>query len=341
MDAMASPAHAVAVPGLAYLFDGKGKAVEAAQSDVAAQLFVQSVPGTRQRLAKGFAWLHCHIEDPLLHKCYSEGHIDALVFDHLSEADTRPICIPHDPGLLLNLRGRAIVLIDDESDLVAVRLWITRRGIVSTWRRPTRAMQELLAEVSRGFSPKSVGEFVGRLTLRIVDTIEPMVDELAETVDDLEIEVVDGSQKIMRRELSDVRRQAIDLRRFLYPQRDALSTFLIEHVSFVKEEDRVKLHEGHDRMTRFIEELEVLRERCAVLHDEIIDNRSERMNKQILLLSVVSALFLPASLIAGMLGMNVSGIPLHDHPSAFAFVSLSLLVLILVEIVLFRWLKII
>ncbi len=336
----ANPAAAADGP-IAFWFDGKGKSVAGSAGQIAQRIFAPIAPGNRSRTNGGFGWIHCNIANPLLGELHQDGTLDSLVFDMLSEADTRPQCVPHKDGLLFNLRGRAIILIDDESDLVAVRMWINKAGIITTWRRPTKAMQELLAEVGRGFCPHSVGEFVARLSLRVVDTIEPMVDDLVESVDDLEIEVVEGSQKLRRRELSDVRRQAIDLRRFLFPQRDAFSTLLIERVSFMQEADRAKLHEAQDSMTRFIEELEVTRERCAVLHDEIIDNRSERMNKQILLLSVVSALFLPASLIAGMLGMNVSGIPMNDHPLAFAFISFMMMVLILAEIALFRWLKII
>jgi len=202
-------------------------------------------------------------------------------------------------------------------------------------------MEEVLGELGRGYCAHSVGDLVSRIALRLADSIEPMVDDLTGTVDDLEVAVVDGSQKVMRRELSEVRREAIDLRRFIYPQRDALSTFLIENVDFVRETERVKLHEAHDHMTRFIEELEVTRERCSVLHDEIIDGRSERMNRQILLLSVVSALFLPASLIAGLLGMNVAGIPAAEHPYAFPAICLAMIALIAIELVLFRWLKIV
>ncbi len=345
MNAVVKTAPAVdAVSGadapLAFWFDGKGKTV-AVNANQAAERIFPAATGTRRRPNGGFGWIHCNIDSPLLSALHHGGQLDALVFDNLNEADTRPLCIPHNEGLLLNLRGRAIILIDDESDLVAIRLWITKNGIITTWRRPTKAMAELLAELGRGQCPHSVGDFVARLSLRLVDTIEPMVDDLVEGVDDLEIEVVDGSQKLMRRELSEVRRQAIDLRRFLYPQRDALSTFLIERLPYVHEADRAKLHGAHDSLTRFIEELEVTRERCAVLHDELIDNRSERMNKQILLLSVVSALFLPASLFAGLLGMNVTGIPLNDHPWAFAAICGMMLALIAGEIILFRWLKII
>lgn len=325
----------------AFLFDGRGGAEPIDVATAAERIFPLHPRAGRTSRSTAFSWIHCNIGAPVLAHLFERQKIDELVFDRLSEVESRPLCIPHHAGLLLNLRGRAIEQVDGESDLVALRLWISRYGIVSAWRRNTRAMEEVLGELGRGYCAHSVGDLVSRIALRLADSIEPMVDDLTGTVDDLEVAVVDGSQKVMRRELSEVRREAIDLRRFIYPQRDALSTFLIEHVDFVREPERVKLHEAHDHMTRFIEELEVTRERCAVLHDEIIDGRSERMNRQILLLSVVSALFLPASLIAGLLGMNVAGIPAAEHPFAFPAICVAMLALIAIELVLFRWLKIV
>jgi zinc transporter len=325
----------------AYLFDGRGSAERISVASAVESIFPAQPLTTGRAKTVPFAWIHCNIGAPVLSSLFARQKIDELVFDRLSEVESRPLCIPHHAGLLLNLRGRAIDQAVGESDLVALRLWISRHGVVSAWRRKTRAMEEVLGELGRGYCAHSVGDLVSRIALRLADSIEPMVDDLTGTVDDLEVAVVDGSQKVMRRELSEVRREAIDLRRFIYPQRDALSTFLIENVDFVRETERVKLHEAHDHMTRFIEELEVTRERCSVLHDEIIDGRSERMNRQILLLSVVSALFLPASLIAGLLGMNVAGIPAAEHPYAFPAICLAMIALIAIELVLFRWLKIV
>jgi zinc transporter len=325
----------------AFRFDGKGAAEPIEVNAAADAIFPLQPPAAKRTGPSTFAWIHCKIGAPVLADLRARHKIDELIFDRLSEAETRPLCIPHKDGLLLNLRGRAVDEVASESDLVALRLWISRHGVISAWRRETRAMQEVLGEIARGYCARSVGDLVSRIALRLADSIEPMVDDLTGTIDDLEVAVVNGSQKVMRRELSEVRREAIDLRRFIYPQRDALSTFLIEHVDFIREAERVKLHEAHDHMTRFIEELEVTRERCSVLHDEIIDGRSERMNRQILLLSVVSAIFLPASLIAGLLGMNVAGIPAADHPFAFPAVCIAMVALIAIELVLFRWLKII
>lgn len=48
-----------------------------------------------------------------------------------------------------------------------------------------------------------------------------------------------------------------------------------------------------------------------------MDARAERMNRQMLVLSVAAALFLPLGLITGLLGVNVAGIPGTETPWAF------------------------
>ena len=58
-----------------------------------------------------------------------------------------------------------------------------------------------------------------------------------------------------------------------------------------------------------------------------MDRRAETMNRQMLILSVVAAIFLPLGLITGLLGINVGGIPGADNPWAFAIVCVLLVVL--------------
>ncbi len=64
------------------------------------------------------------------------------------------------------------------------------------------------------------------------------------------------------------------------------------------------------------------------------------MNRQILVLSVVSAVLLPVSLLAGMLGMNVHGIPWAEGPHGFWWISAIMAVVIAIEMAILRWFKI-
>ena len=62
-----------------------------------------------------------------------------------------------------------------------------------------------------------------------------------------------------------------------------------------------------------------------LVHEQILDTRAEQMNNTMLLLTAVTVILLPLTVISGILGMNVAGIPFADSPHAF-WVVLALLV---------------
>ena len=53
-----------------------------------------------------------------------------------------------------------------------------------------------------------------------------------------------------------------------------------------------------------------------VIQDELSNRLSDRMNRNMYLLSVVAAIFLPLGFLTGLLGVNVAGIPGTDSPWA-------------------------
>jgi zinc transporter len=101
----------------------------------------------------------------------------------------------------------------------------------------------------------------------------------------------------------------------------------------------MELREVADRITRYIEELEEVRERAAVLQDELLNQLTEAANRTIYLLTIVAAVMLPLSFITGLLGINVGGMPGEGSPSAFWIVCLLLVAFGLGEVWVFRRLK--
>ena len=63
---------------------------------------------------------------------------------------------------------------------------------------------------------------------------------------------------------------------------------------------------------------------------------SSRVERRLRILTVVSAVTLPLGLIAGLLGMNVGGVPLLDNPNGFAIVSLVMAAIVVIELWYFR-----
>jgi zinc transporter len=155
----------------------------------------------------------------------------------------------------------------------------------------------------------------------------------------MEETVLDDATARLRAELAEIRRSAIVLRRFMFPQRDALTTLQIEDLSWLDERERGRIREAAERVTRLAEELDAIRDRAAIVHDQVTDQRAEALNRSMLILAVVAAVFLPLGLITGLLGINVGGIPGSDYPYAFEIVCALLVLIAVGQVVLFIRLK--
>lgn len=304
-------------------------------------------PESENAAGKGITWTHVKWEDDD-GAAWLTGHagLSVEVLEALTAPETRPRCMvmrtAHGDGALINLRGVNLHENAEPEDMISIRIWIEEKRIVSTWRRPLFAVQDMIDGMERGQSAVSAADFVAKLALRLADRAEPVVADLNETVDDMEEEVLDAAAPHgVRGKLADVRRTAIVLRRYMFPQRDALSTLAIEDLPWISERDRSKLREATDRITRLAEELDAIRERAAVVQDQLVERRSEEMNRNMMILAVVAAIFLPLGLLTGLLGINVGGIPGAETSWAFWAVCGLLGVVTVFQLWLFRRLKLI
>jgi zinc transporter len=127
------------------------------------------------------------------------------------------------------------------------------------------------------------------------------------------------------------------LRRYLSPQRDALTRLTTEHVDWLTPDIRLAIRETTDRLSRYLEDLDSCRDRAAVVFEELTSRMSEEMNKRMYVLSVVAALFLPLGFLTGLFGINVGGIPLAENPSGFFEIILLLIIIVGLQVVLFKW----
>jgi len=64
-------------------------------------------------------------------------------------------------------------------------------------------------------------------------------------------------------------------------------------------------------------EIVSLRDRAHLLQEEVTMKTAEQTNRNLHVLAIVTTVFMPASLIAGIFGMNVGGVPLEQDASGF------------------------
>ena len=86
--------------------------------------------------------------------------------------------------------------------------------------------------------------------------------------------------------------------------------------AWLDENDRFELLDALDRIETLVDELQAIEQREAGLEAEVMARLSEETNRNLFILSVVTVIFLPMTLITGIFGMNVAGLPGLDDPSA-------------------------
>lgn len=296
---------------------------------------------------KGMVWTHVRWEDPVGGAWLKQSsNLPSEVLGALTAPETRPRCtvmnIGHSEGVLINLRGVNLHHGAEPEDMISIRIWAEGNRVISVWRRQLFAVNDILNGIHRGKGPTSSGDFIAKLALWLADRAEPIVAELNEQVDTLEEHVLgEDLPGTLRSHLGDIRRTSIILRRFMFPQRDALSTLAIEDLPWLSERDRGRLREATDRITRLAEELDAIRERASIVQDQLMERRSEMMNHNMMILAVVAAIFLPLGLLTGLLGINVGGIPGANVDWAFWAICGLLLVITCFQLWLFRRLKLI
>jgi len=284
----------------------------------------------------GFLWMHVMQAAGAPSDWLTALGGSAAVEAALMAEETRPRCTVLDETVLLNLRGVNLNPGAQPEDMVSLRIWAGARQIVTVTRREVQALGDLRERSEAGKAPLGPADMIARLALRLADRAEPVVAELNERIDDLEEDVSEGHGMPLRRALTDIRRVSIVLRRYMFPQRDALSTLEIEDLPWVGRAERSSLREATERVTRLAEELDAIRDRAQVVHEHMMDSRAEQMNRQMLLLSVVAAIFLPLGLFTGLLGINVGGMPGADDERAFWIVTAGLVVIGLGLVWIFR-----
>ena len=303
-----------------YIFDGKGGGRSIEWEDI---------PGWCPE--QGVLWLHFeYVNERVRDWIQNESLLESLVVDALLMEESRPRVTQLKDSLLVALRGVNLSPGSNPEDMVGIRIWSDGQRIISTRKRRLLSAGDIAQQLEKGEGPCSAGEFLVMLAdgliIRMKDTIEETEDQVA-AIEDM---VLSNESYALRSRISSLRREIISLRRYLAPQREAMMQLLSFKISWMDTNDWQNLREVADHLTRYVEELDSVRDRAAVSQEELANRLAEQMNNRMYVLSLVAAVFLPLGFLTGLLGINLGGIPGAENPLSFwIFVFILVFVVVL------------
>ncbi|MFM9853790.1 MAG: zinc transporter ZntB [Sphingomonadaceae bacterium] len=286
-------------------------------------------------------WLHLDGRESDVRAWLStQDDIPDVVRSALLAVETRPRCDVIGHGALINMRGLGKTPEDDPDALVSLRFWAEKGRVISLSFRSPLSLDRVVREFLDS-KIKDPGDLLTAFATSSTDDLDPEIAALGDALDAIEVNLAGSGIYKIRRDVSALRSQAIHYRRFVVPQRQALEKLATAPVNWLDEHDRMHLHEASDRFSRMAEELEAVRERAAIVHDELTDLHAEQMDGRSLLLSIYALVFLPLTFVTGLFGMNVP-IPYTDDPTAFWVITGGCILTVIVGIAWFlskRWIN--
>ncbi|MGI2906485.1 magnesium/cobalt transporter CorA [Tolypothrix sp. VBCCA 56010] len=172
----------------------------------------------------------------------------------------------------------------------------------------------------------------------IIDGFFPVLELYGDRIEELEEEVIINPTRKTLQKIYQLRRELLQLRRAIWPQRDAINSLIREGNDLISDEVRIYLRDCYDHAVQVMDMVETYRELASGLMDVYLSAVGNRMNEVMKLLTVVSAIFIPLTFIAGLYGMNFEYMPelkLHwGYP-----VCLAVMAAIAFGLIFFFWRK--
>ena len=307
---------------IACQLDGKGGVIPIAENDV--------INCDRP------CWLHLNYTQQRSAEWLQSTHlIPDAVRDGLAGDSMRPRVSRLGDGFMITLRSVNLNSDSRPDQLVAVRVFINDKLIVSTRRRKVSAIDDVLIELQNGNGPVDCGGWLVDLCDTLTDHASEFIDELHEKIIALEDALMD-QQVPPRGELALLRKQLIVMRRYMTPQRDVYARLASEKLGWMDDDERRRMQEIADRLGRGLEDLDSGIARTGVLSDEIASVMTESMNRRTYTMSLMAMLFLPTTFLTGLFGVNLGGIPGGEWHLGFGVFCLSLVVIV---VAVAMWLK--
>ncbi|ADO09636.1 MULTISPECIES: zinc transporter ZntB [Pantoea] len=256
----------------------------------------------------------------------STPQIPDTVRDALAGDSMRPRVSRLGDGFMIVLRS-----VNHNSDarrdqLVVMRVFINDKLIVSTRRRKVSAVDEVLTDLQNGNGPIDCGSWLVDVCDALTDHTSEFIEELHDKIIELEDALLDQRMPA-RGELGLLRKQLIVMRRYMAPQRDVYARLASEKLAWMDDSERRRMQEIADRLGRGLDDLDAGVARTAILADEVASAMAESMNRRTYTMSLMAMIFLPATFLTGLFGVNLGGIPGGEWKYGFSIFCLLLVAL--------------
>lgn len=151
------------------------------------------------------------------------------------------------------------------------------------------------------------------LTDTILDCYFEILAQIGDSLDAVEDKLYKSADKTVMYETQQLKRTMIVLRRASWPERDKINEMLrLEH-PLMNPGVKIYLRDAYDHVVQIMDMVENYKEISSSIMDIYLSMVSNRMNEIMKVLTIISAIFIPLTFVAGIYGMNFAKVDPVTH----------------------------
>ncbi|MBF1164488.1 MAG: magnesium/cobalt transporter CorA [Dechloromonas agitata] len=220
-----------------------------------------------------------------------------------------------------------------------ISLVIGRDYILTFQERPSKTFEPIRQRLRANHSSLRRGG-VDMLAYSLIDTVVDsyfgVIEQLNDYAEALESRILGQPGAEALEGIHQLKRCVSQLRRNLHPLREVLGTLHRDAGDFFRADIQLYIRDVYDHTVHILESLEDLRDLATGLLDVYLSTISHKVNLEVRTLTVVTTIFMPATLIAGIFGMNFREMPWLANPDGFSY-AIELIGIIAVVMLLLFW----
>lgn len=300
-NSMSSLARAHLTNGLVWGFDfSDGKATPVTQ------LQTPQAVGT-------FRWLHFNAVDHGTQRSISSAELPAGISDLLLGHDDHQCAIVEDDyaaGVLHDFERKFEG--HDNAAIGSLRFAINKNNLLTVRKQPLRCADAVKRRIGSGICPTDAASALDLLASSMTEVMVTVLHELEASAERVEDELLTDSLTPDTRELVAMRRRAVQLHRLLSGLGSVCQRLEMDEA--LQSELLPAIEKFSQRVDALHHNVSALQSQLRLLRDELELQAAQRTNRSLYVLSILSALMLPATFVTGLFGMNTGGLPWATAP---------------------------
>lgn len=257
----------------------------------------------------------------LIERLGNHFHLDKLSLEDVLDINSRAKVEFYENYVFTILKGGSL---SEQFESEQVSLFLKKNLVIVFQEKPNHSFEQVKERIRRGTGKiRNLGTdyLYYALLDEVIDRYFPILDSLNFQLSQIEEEMVitAGKDSDLIQKIHHAKSDLLLLHRTIWPLSDIISNLMREDSVLITKNTRTYLRDCQDHSVQANELTQFYRDTATGLLNTFLAYEGHKTNEIVKVLTMVSAVFIPLNLIAGVYGMNFHSMPELNWEHGYAF----------------------